>query len=201
MATTPRMQRLLDAGVEVVATQGLGGLTHRAVDRHAGLPEGSCSAYLRTRLALLTALTDYVASRFADDVRALTGCIVERQGEVDYAVEETVKMFLSWLEHPELLQTRLELSLEAERQPELAHVTAAWGRQLTEIVEQLMERKGHLDSAERAATLVAAMDGVLMRALRVGPDDRQQFLERSLDLLISSLVVGEQGSSQVPGPA
>ena len=42
-------------------TQGLRGLTHRAVDRRAGLPEGSCSAYLRTRRALQGALTEHVA--------------------------------------------------------------------------------------------------------------------------------------------
>lgn len=197
MAVTPRMQRLLDAAVQVVAAEGLRGLTHRAVDRQAGLPEGSCSAYLRTRLALLTALTEYVAARFAEDIRALTSCIFDHQGEADYAVGETVQMFLSWLEHPELLLTRLELSLEGERQPELAQVTTTYGRQLSDIVEQLMVRKGHRDAAERAATLVAAMDGVLMRALREGPEGRREFLERSLEMLVTALVIAPQGA----GPA
>src|ERR1700712_1306536 len=63
-----RQQGLLSAAVRVVARSGLRGLTHRAVDREAGLPEGSCSAYMRTRLALLTRLTEYVISQFARDV-------------------------------------------------------------------------------------------------------------------------------------
>ena len=62
-ARSARMELLLDAAVRVVAENGLRGLTHRAVDREAGLPEGSCSAYLRTREALVLAVTEYVAER------------------------------------------------------------------------------------------------------------------------------------------
>ena len=58
LAFSPRQEQLLSAGVRVVAHSGLRGLTHRAVDAEAGLPQGSCSAYMRTRLALLTRLTD-----------------------------------------------------------------------------------------------------------------------------------------------
>lgn len=193
MSVSPRMQQLLDAGVEVVATQGLRGLTHRAVDRAAGLPEGSCSAYLRTRLALLTALAQYVSARFADDVRALTTQISEHPGDDDCAVRETSQMFLGWLEHPKLLQTRLELTLEGQRQPELANVSIAWGRQLLEIVAEVMARAGHPDPEDRAATLMAAMDGVLLQALRERPGERRVFVERSLRLLISSFA--GQGST------
>jgi DNA-binding transcriptional regulator YbjK len=184
---SPRMLALLDAGVTVVAHQGLRGLTHRAVDREAGLPEGSCSAYLRTRLALLTALTEYVAARFAADVRNLAGRL-DGHHETEVAARETAAMFRSWLEHPELLQTRLELSLEGQRQPEIARVSAAWGRELVTIVEGILDRAGDEHAADRADTLTAAMDGVLVRALREPPQRRTAFLERSLDLLISSLV-------------
>ena len=65
------MELLLTAALHVVAEHGLRGLTHRAVDREAGLPEGSCSAYLRTRKALVLALTQYVANSLTDDVERL----------------------------------------------------------------------------------------------------------------------------------
>ena len=48
---TPRRREILDAAVEVLAEQGLKGLTHRAVDRRAGLSEGSSSAYFRSRVS------------------------------------------------------------------------------------------------------------------------------------------------------
>ena len=68
---SPRMELLLTAALHVVAEHGLRGLTHRAVDREAGLPEGSCSAYLRTRKALVLALTEYVADSLTADVEGL----------------------------------------------------------------------------------------------------------------------------------
>src|SRR3982751_702680 len=111
------MELVLASAVHVIAEHGLRGLTHRAVDREAGLPEGSCSAYLRTRLALLTALAQFVASRFTDDTRDLTDRIAAHSEDGDdgeYAVRETVSMCVEWLEHPEMLQTRLELALEGQ---------------------------------------------------------------------------------------
>ena len=56
------------AATRVTAEQGLRGLTHRAVDREAGVSMGSCSAYYRTRAALQEGLAQYVASTVAADV-------------------------------------------------------------------------------------------------------------------------------------
>ncbi len=185
------MTRLLDAAVEVVAADGLRGLTHRAVDRRAGLPEGSCSAYLRTRFALLAALAEYAASRVTADTRELTGRLAAHDpdaiGGEEYAIDQTVAMFLGWLDHPELIRTRIELALEGDRQPELAAVSAAWSSQLVEIVENLMSSKGRPDAAHRAATLVAAMEGVLTRAMREEPARQRDFLGSSLDTLMRAL--------------
>ena len=61
----------MDAATKVVADQGLRGLTHRAVDREAGLSEGSCSAYYRTRQALQLGLAEHVAGTLTEDVVAL----------------------------------------------------------------------------------------------------------------------------------
>src|SRR4249919_1710146 len=77
---SPRMRQLLDAALVVVSDAGLRGLTHRAVDREAGLPEGSCSAYLRTRHALTTALGEYVAEHLAADVHELTDVLADCPG-------------------------------------------------------------------------------------------------------------------------
>jgi AcrR family transcriptional regulator len=54
--TTPggRTRQVGDAAIAVLAGQGARGLTHRAVDRAAGLPPGTTSNYARTREALLT---------------------------------------------------------------------------------------------------------------------------------------------------
>jgi len=49
------MRTITDAAIEVLAAQGVKGLTHRAVDTAADLPPGSTSYYLRTREALMEA--------------------------------------------------------------------------------------------------------------------------------------------------
>ncbi|MEU4986703.1 TetR family transcriptional regulator [Streptomyces sp. NPDC021969] len=51
-----RRTLLADAALDVLADEGVRGLTHRAVDRKAAMPPGTTSAYFRTRAALLTGL-------------------------------------------------------------------------------------------------------------------------------------------------
>ncbi|MFK4089798.1 TetR/AcrR family transcriptional regulator [Kribbella sp. NPDC020789] len=53
--------RALQAAVELLGTEGLRALTHARVDDRAGLPKGSTSNYFRTRAALLTGVSDWLA--------------------------------------------------------------------------------------------------------------------------------------------
>jgi DNA-binding transcriptional regulator YbjK len=185
---TVRQERLLAAAARVVARSGLRGLTHRAVDAEAGLPEGSTSAYMRTRIALLTRLTEYVTSRFAQDISDLTQRI-EKHAAIDgYVVQQTVAMLRSWLQDPDLLMVRMELTIEGSRQPEVAEILQVQWVQLVDIVEHAMEATGKEHSPVRARTLLAAIDGVLLRAMREDPKDRALFLRDTLELLMTSLV-------------
>ena len=163
------------------------GLTHRGVDQEAGLPEGTCSAYLRTRLALLTALTEFVIARFAEDIGELTRRIEEHTGEQGYAVEQTAAMLRAWLAEPELLLVRMELSIEGSRQPAIAEIMQAQAQRLTDLVEHAMLAAGHEHGRARATTLIAAIDGVLLRGLREPAGRRAELTEQSLALLMSAL--------------
>ena len=53
-----RRTLLLDAALELVGSQGMRGLTHRAVDAAAGLPPGSTSNLFRTREALVLGIVE-----------------------------------------------------------------------------------------------------------------------------------------------
>ena len=185
---TARQEQLLSAAARVVARSGLRGLTHRAVDAEAGLPQGSCSAYMRTRVALLTRLTDYVTSRFAEDISDLTRRIERHAAVEGYVVRETVAMLRSWLQDPDLLLVRMELTIEGSRQPAVAEILQVQWVQMVEIVEHAMEATGGDHTPARARTLLAAIDGVLLRAVRERPQDRARFLRDSLEILMSALV-------------
>ncbi len=191
-SASPRRRQLLDAALHVIADEGLRGLTHRAVDRRAGLPEGTCSAYLRTRSALQGALTEYVAHALLADVDELAERLrLDCEGEQE-SIDAALSLFLRWLDQRELLVARLELSMAATRDPALARLLADQRTRLVTLVEGIMSTTGKEHTRERAETLVASYDGVLLAALLRSPEERPEFLARSLEL------IGEQLSRDVP---
>ncbi|MGA5424823.1 TetR/AcrR family transcriptional regulator [Streptomyces lavendulocolor] len=62
---TARADLIADAALALLAERGMRGLTHRAVDEAAGLPQGSTSNYARTRQALLETAVRRLADREA----------------------------------------------------------------------------------------------------------------------------------------
>src|SRR4051812_32219496 len=108
-----RRAAIADAAIHLVATRGLRGLTHRAVDEEAGLPLGSTSYYLRTRGALLTACVNRMLERDLARTHAQPPAHIELE-------ELMVGMVLNLVrDRPDDLIARYELSLEATRQPDL----------------------------------------------------------------------------------
>jgi DNA-binding transcriptional regulator YbjK len=187
-ALSPRRRQLLDAALHVIADSGLRGLTHRAVDRRAGLPEGSCSAYLRTRQALQGALTEYVANALLADVDRLAdrilACDVDDDSE---GVRAALDLFLHWLDQRELLVARLELTMAATRDADLRAILADHRARLIGLVEGIMAATGKEHSSARAEALVASYDGILLAALLKPAAERSDFLTRSLELLSNGL--------------
>ncbi|WP_328463324.1 TetR/AcrR family transcriptional regulator [Streptomyces sp. NBC_00448] len=60
-----RADLVADTALTLLAERGMRGLTHRAVDEAAGLPQGSTSNHARTRLALLETAVRRLAEREA----------------------------------------------------------------------------------------------------------------------------------------
>lgn len=194
-----RRLELVSAALRVVATGGLRALTHRAVDAEAGVPEGSCSSYFRTRLALLTALTEHVGHvltldvlDLADRLRPAAGPAHASSAEAEQArramvIEELVALFARLLDSPELVVVQAELSLEARRQPELLDVLGAWRRGLFEIVDGIIREAGKSDPTRRAVTLIAAMEGVVLAGLQEPEATRPAYLMSATTMLLTGL--------------
>ena len=79
--------------------------------------------------------------------------------------------------------------MAATRDPVLARLLADQRARLITVVEGIMAAAGKGDVRERAETLVASYDGVLLAALLRPDEERPEFLARSLEL------IGEQLSS------
>lgn len=189
-----RRAAIADAAIHLVATRGLRGLTHRAVDTEAGLPPGSTSYYLRTRSALLTACVNRMLERdLAAQPRAApnTAKVVGRAEEG--LRELLVAMVLRLIrDRADDQVARYELSLEASRHPELRDAIVQGGRELRETLAGLLAALGVPD-AERAAWPVAAMlDGLLYdRVAGVGrtmsPADFETAVRRGVTALLTGL--------------
>ena len=63
----------------------------------------------------------------------------------------------------------MELTIEGSRQPAVAEIRQVQWVQMVDIVEHAMEPTGGDHTPARARTLLAAIDGVLLRAVRERP--------------------------------
>jgi AcrR family transcriptional regulator len=148
-----RRTELADAAITDLAREGMRGLTHRAVDRAAGLPEGSASYYFRTRQALLAAVVKRLAEIDAGEIPALPG------GDLADAAARLVQEWLTIGRDQQL--ARYELTLEATRRPELRAALVAAGARLRGMVAGLLASAGVAEPEPRAAEFVALVDGLV----------------------------------------
>jgi DNA-binding transcriptional regulator YbjK len=190
-APTGRRAELMDAALHVTADEGLRGLTHRAVDRRAGLPEGSCSAYLRTRQALLEALTEYIAASVAADVDALAAelATLHQTCPEDHAlaVAATQRMFEGWLEERDRLLARVELTMEASRNSAISQLLGACRTSLVQVVNGILSAQHRDHDARNAEALVASFDGLLLAAMLKPAAERRRFLSESVTVILDAL--------------
>ncbi|HIW90142.1 MAG TPA: TetR/AcrR family transcriptional regulator [Candidatus Corynebacterium avicola] len=122
---TERRRALADAGLSILADEGARGLTHRAVDRKAGVPTGTATNYFRTRDALIAALVDRIGERLSPTEEDLS----RRRGQdpgpelfADY-MRDIVRRLTNDRDATIAL---FELRLEAMRRPEVAGVLNQW---------------------------------------------------------------------------
>jgi DNA-binding transcriptional regulator YbjK len=163
-----RRALIADAAIAALARDGMRGLTHRAVDRAAGLPEGSASYYFRTRQALLQATVERLAELTSVDLLGSATTPDGRTtpappgGDLDDLAAFAAGLIESWLTTGrERLLARYELALEATRRPELRQTLAASGAAIRAAVAGRFAAAGVRDPDQSAAAFVAFIDGLL----------------------------------------
>ncbi|MEN8654322.1 TetR/AcrR family transcriptional regulator [Streptomyces sp. 21So2-11] len=160
-APAPRAELIADAALTLLVERGMRGLTHRAVDELAGLPQGSTSNYARTRLALLEAAVRRLAER---EARVLTlDRMPSPSGGIEALVDALALALHSHLSgHRGLLIARYELGLEATRRPELREFYDAAGRdRFREPMIAMMAAAGSREPERHALSLVAWCEGLM----------------------------------------
>ncbi|MGW2932014.1 TetR/AcrR family transcriptional regulator [Streptomyces sp. NPDC001156] len=155
-----RADLIADTALALLAERGMRGLTHRAVDESAGLPQGSTSNLARTRLALLELAVRRLADR---EARVLAAHEMPGPGSglgplVDGLALATHR---SLTRNRALTLARYELALEATRRPELRRYFNAAGARFRDQLTALVTAAGSADPARHALSLVAWLDGLM----------------------------------------
>lgn len=159
-----RRTELADAALAVVAAKGLKGLTHRAVDAHAGVAVGTTSNYFRNRAALVSAAVDRVEER---DNLLLQHRGRERPTSVaDLAEQLTSALMGLALENADLTRARFAFALD---QP---GVVAAGHERMISGLAYILEHLNVPDARARAESVADYGDGLTMHLLtaRQGQD-------------------------------
>lgn len=160
-----RREELARGALEVLGEHGSRGFTHRAVDRHLGLPEGTTSAYFRRREDLVAMVIRHV---FAGDARQMDGIISQINTQCgDKPTVEAIaqcchNMWLSIAERARGTDVlaRYECFTLARRDPELMQLVENVMLDRQTRWEPIFEKLGSSDPAGSARDL-----GLLLRSL------------------------------------
>ncbi|MCF2532404.1 TetR/AcrR family transcriptional regulator [Yinghuangia soli] len=165
---------LADAAIELVARDGIRALTHGGLDRAAGLPAGTTSAYFRTRKALVTGLVQRLADldRIDLEQRGLAG--LEAPGpdapadaaELDFIAEMTAAFVDQWLvAGRNRALARYACLTETSRYPELRALLEPHEAAARAQARDLLARAGAPHPERRAGEYVACVDGLVFDRL------------------------------------
>ncbi|MGY4718951.1 TetR/AcrR family transcriptional regulator [Naumannella huperziae] len=166
-----RRELVVDTAIDVLGRSGMRGLTHRVVDRTAGLPEGSTSNLFRTREALLGAVASRVAERDRELWRAVApGRLTGRADLID--------ALAAWLDRAltaerNLTAARYALFLAAADNPTLRGALEQSRSGIEAWAGGELAAAGL--AADALATILDQLDGLLLHQLcfpRAGFDPR-----------------------------
>ncbi|WP_328711699.1 TetR/AcrR family transcriptional regulator [Nocardia salmonicida] len=160
--STDRRVRIVAGAIELIATQGIRALTHRAVDTRLALPPGSTSYYFRTRQALIEAVADGITARSRADFLAAQREFANRQS-LDPA--QVARDIATWLEQllthrrNELI-ARHALIIEVLSDPEL-HARLAGSLFSLDRATALFDALGAVDPRASAHDFLALLEGLV----------------------------------------
>lgn len=160
--STDRRVRIVAGAVELIATQGIRALTHRAVDTRLALPPGSTSYYFRTRQALIEAVADGITARSRADFLAAQREFANRQSLDPAQVARDIATWLAQLltHRRNDLIARHALIIEVLSDPEL-HARLAGSLFSLDRATALFDALGAVDPPAAAHDFLALLEGLV----------------------------------------
>jgi DNA-binding transcriptional regulator YbjK len=175
---TRRRNALADAAIEVLGTDGIHKLSHRAVDERAGLPAGTAANYFPRRDDLLAAAAERVAELHMAEMAA-----ADRAATVPAGASAAVpagpgtlaeligaSLYDAVTRHRTRYLAAYELALESTRQPALAEAMSRLGAGA--LGSTLAEHRalGLSTTPEQVQALIALYNGTLLTLIVAPPE-------------------------------
>ncbi|WP_228032020.1 TetR/AcrR family transcriptional regulator [Mycolicibacterium sp. P9-22] len=191
-----RRRELCDAAIELLAEDGVKGLSHLKVDRRLGLPDGTTSFYFRTRSALVHASARRVAERDLSELTAAT----ELQSNAVPGPSGLSRLVMASATGEPFARTkaRYELMLQANRDPDLALVLEGNSERFLVLIRDFVERMNPRDTPipravldQQAYVLTQLISGIML-AFTAGDDTITDAEE--LDRIMAAVVAGIAGA-------
>ena len=160
-----RRRALQDAAIELVADEGLHGLTYRALDRRAGLPVGTASNYFPSRTGIVAATAERLVELLQDEFQE-----EETAGSTLTNAAESIARSLvrAATLHRSRWAAMFELQNEMRRRPEIAAAIAPL-QQLSEDATAEHHRRRQLPIPAEATPVLQALYGGALQALLALP--------------------------------
>lgn len=162
--TVTRREQVLDAAITVLGTQGVRGVTHRAVDAAAGVPQGTTSNHFRTRDALF----EGVVERFVLRERAAFEELAK--GAEPRTPHDLVGVLADWMlaavgSRRDVTVARFAILVEASIRPPLRRKLRAAAADVTGWATELMRAAGSADPERDVRYLANQVEAMTLHQL------------------------------------
>jgi len=182
-ANPERRNQILDAAIDILCDDGVGGLTHRQADARAGVPAGTTSNYFRTRPALLEATAARTVDLHWQRVELL-------QASIGPISRDTLKALMIRMLDPDdqfrrWTLARFELFMESTRREELRPLMKELQAAAVKSATLLFEAAGLTPTPERIDELSRVLNGFVFSNLTVAPEPGSQDVAGLVERLLS----------------
>ncbi|SFO23917.1 MULTISPECIES: TetR/AcrR family transcriptional regulator [Actinomadura] len=175
-----RRRELTDAAIDLLAASGVHGVTHRAVERAAGLPSGTASNYFPSRETLLVATAERVVELHHADMDDAARRHESERGPVGIADLLAGSLLAAATTHRTRYRAIFELQLEATRRPALAAALAGLEDASVRFTAGHHAELGLAIPAEKIPVLITLYGGALFALVTAPPEYIGAELVRSI---------------------
>lgn len=172
-ANEGRRALIAESGIRIISRDGVRALTHRAIDREAGLPQGSSSYYVPTRKALIDLIIEVLAHHSIVEAEQVATALGEPQcAEIEDLSSAVSSLIAVYASRPAEMRARYALLLELNKDDPARTTLSSRSpvqQAITTTVANLLDNLGVRDAKRHASALIALTDALLTH--RIITDD------------------------------